>query len=742
MSKRKKLSKPYNARKITKLIITTIILAIYFISIGYSSQSASAKIENLMASVRPQAYVRITNVLLSNTTNGGLSNAEDYNLNNIYGTIDLPNPNSTVTYKIDVTVFLSSEMLIRSITGLNENLDYELSGYNIGEILCDNNNQCNFGATKEFYLTIKYKDNCYDSSRLTYPFQLNFLFESNSKIAKIENRYFDTLDAAIKAVPVDNDLHTIYLLNDTSEKLVIDEGKKILLNLQGNNISNSGNTNVFSNDGNLQIINGSITSDASTNGAINNNSKGTLILENMTVIMTGGRQALYNDKGTATIRGNSYLSSVSNVRGAVQNVSPGTLYIESGRIVSTAYHGVVNAGTLTIGISNDEVVNNTWPEIIGYKDGVNTSGSIYFYDGIIKGIDRSFSNTSKIVGKPTNYILHNGTESIDGTTYKTTNLGIPITITFNANGGTVSPSSMQFVAGDKALNMPTPIRSGHQFVGWYDPNEQLVDSNTILESSMTLTAHWQKNSYTAQIGETVYDTLQDAINSVPVNTPTEILLLSNTNESISVNVGKEITIDLGTATITNSGEAAVIDNHGTLEIKNGTITSNATKFAPIDNREGSLTINGTTITSTGGRQAVYVYTGTVEIKGDSYITSSASGTQSGSTMERGTIQCLANGELIIRGGTIIGTQQQAIANEGLLTIGTKDGNISTSHPIIRGATYGVKSSTNFNFYDGIIKGQTDAYSGTIGDIEASSVIATDTETISSQTYYTAYLSSE
>ena len=204
MQKKRKLSKPINTKNITKVVITTIILAIYFISIGYSSQSASAKIENLMASVRPQAYVRITNVLLSNTTNGGLSNAEDYNLNNIYGTIDLPNPDSTVTYKIDVTVFLSSEMIIKSITGLNENLEYELTDYTIGDILCNSNNQCNFGATKEFYLTIKYKDNCYDSSRITYPFQLDFLFDTNNKIAKIGNRYFDTLQDAINTIPQNN----------------------------------------------------------------------------------------------------------------------------------------------------------------------------------------------------------------------------------------------------------------------------------------------------------------------------------------------------------------------------------------------------------------------------------------------------------------------------------------------------------------------------------------------------------
>ena len=42
----------------------------------------------------------------------------------------------------------------------------------------------------------------------------------------------------------------------------------------------------------------------------------------------------------------------------------------------------------------------------------------------------------------------------------------PVTVTFNANGGTVEPAS-RTVAKDGTISLPTPTRSGFTFVGWY-----------------------------------------------------------------------------------------------------------------------------------------------------------------------------------------------------------------------------------------------------------------------------------
>ena len=742
--KKRKLSKHNKRKNITTSLITTIIIAIYFITIGYSSHSANAKIEDLMASVRPQAYVRITNVELSNTSNDGLSNAEDYNLSSIYGTVELPNQNSTVTYKVDVTVFLSSEMMIKSITGLSDNLEYELTDYTIGDILCDSNNQCNFGATKEFYITIKYKENGFDSSKTTYPYKLDFLFDSNNKIAKIGNRYFDTLQDAINTITTDNTETYVYLLNDTVENITTKEKQNIVLNLQGNTITNKANAAVIANYATLKILSGNIYTDAATNGAINNevknNNKGDITLDSVRVIVTGGRQALYNNKGIATIKGNSYLESASTQRAAVQNVSGGTMSIESGEIVSTGFHGVLNAGSLTIGI-NDGNVDVESPSIRGIKDGVNASSLFSYYDGVIKGKDNGISDETKIKNFETGYGLKRTTETISSVNYKVLTLAEAGKITFNPNGGIVSPTSKLIIKGEELGPLPTPTRSGYLFLGWFTDNGEQVNSNRIVDGDLTLIAHWEKNRDVARMNGTIYDTLQEAINATPNNTQTTIELLDNSSEKIIVNANKNIVLDLGTSVLSNSGDSRVIDNDGTLRIVNGTITSNSNQGA-INNNQGFLSVGNTQIIATGSRQAIYIYDGTVEITSGAYLTSKTNGVPTGGTMERGTVQCLADGELIITGGTIVGERQQAVSNEGTLTIGSKDGNPTTEQPVLIGAVYGIKSSTAFNFYNGIIKGQTDAYYGTIGDKEIGTRIATGTETIDSKIYKTAYLEFE
>ena len=85
-----------------------------------------------------------------------------------------------------------------------------------------------------------------------------------------------------------------------------------------------------------------------------------------------------------------------------------------------------------------------------------------------------------------------------------------------------------------------------------------------------------------------------------------------------------------------------------------------------------------------------------------------------------------------------------VSNKGILTLGEKqDGNISNTSPIVIGkANYGLKTSGTFNFYDGIIKGISDAISGSIADQEPNTQIINGTETIDGQTYKTVHLESQ
>ena len=75
-----------------------------------------------------------------------------------------------------------------------------------------------------------------------------------------------------------------------------------------------------------------------------------------------------------------------------------------------------------------------------------------------------------------------------------------ITINFNANGGTVSPSSRQYTYGQAYGSFPTATKPGYTFLGWYTDIDEgtEINTNSIMNysTSTTLYAHWQTNEYT------------------------------------------------------------------------------------------------------------------------------------------------------------------------------------------------------------------------------------------------------
>lgn len=73
-----------------------------------------------------------------------------------------------------------------------------------------------------------------------------------------------------------------------------------------------------------------------------------------------------------------------------------------------------------------------------------------------------------------------------------------VTITFDANGGTVSPSKKTIKKGESYGSLPTPVRNGYTFNGWFtekSDGEQETDSS-IVTNSHTLYAHWTAKKYT------------------------------------------------------------------------------------------------------------------------------------------------------------------------------------------------------------------------------------------------------
>jgi uncharacterized repeat protein (TIGR02543 family) len=73
------------------------------------------------------------------------------------------------------------------------------------------------------------------------------------------------------------------------------------------------------------------------------------------------------------------------------------------------------------------------------------------------------------------------------------------TVTFNANGGSVSQKSITVSDGAKVGALPAPKRTGYTFKGWYTAKSGgvKVSADTVAKSNATYYARWEAKSYKA-----------------------------------------------------------------------------------------------------------------------------------------------------------------------------------------------------------------------------------------------------
>ena len=566
-------------------------------------------------------------------------------------------------------------------------------------------------------------------------------------VALIGNTIYNSLQTAVDAVSTTSETPTtIILLKNISEYVEIESGQNIIFNFQNFILSNDGTKNILYNQGNITITNGTLRSNTSQ-GAINNYGK---------LVMTGGkiettnastRQAIYNAGGDVEISGTVYLSSMSNSRATLQNVrynnKEGTITIKSGTIISTNYSAIqLDAGSLIIGTDDSELSIDS-PHIKGFNNGIlSNTKEYYFYDGSIEG-KNSFSNQTKVKTND-NYSMETVQYTEGSVTYKKTYLTKKAVITLDPNEGTIDTPQILVKVGEMIGELPKPTRENYTFDGWYNEDEEEITELFIVEGDMILYAHWIRSEdyYVASIGEIQYHSIQAAINAVPANTETTIKLIRNTKEVVNIPSNKNIILDGQNYVLSNLNNSAIITNNGKLKIINGTIISTSINAAVINNL-GELSITGGRISATGLRQAIYNDGGQLEISGTAYLSST--------TSERATIQNRKNetsniaGTTLITGGTIVSTNFAAVFNdEGLLTIGIEDGNVDITTPILQGATNAVsinsEKTTEFNLYDGILKGIDDPISGTVNDKEDNYEFVTDiTVVIDNVQYNVTYL---
>ena len=157
----------FNKFKSSVIISYAILIFVILLSIGFSAFSNQLNVKDISASVRVNADIRITSANLSEAYSEAYSTSLNYNKANISGTAILPNEDSYIDYAIKITNLGKVEMGIKEITLSNDNLDYELVDYNLGDKLCileEETSKCTLGIEKQIIVRLKWKDGSYDSN--------------------------------------------------------------------------------------------------------------------------------------------------------------------------------------------------------------------------------------------------------------------------------------------------------------------------------------------------------------------------------------------------------------------------------------------------------------------------------------------------------------------------------------------------------------------------------------------------
>ena len=154
------------------------------------------------------------------------------------------------------------------------------------------------------------------------------------------------------------------------------------------------------------------------------------------------------------------------------------------------------------------------------------------------------------------------------------------TITFDATGGSVTPASAETDDNGKLGSLPTPIREGYTFDGWYtaETGGEKVTVSTVHTKNTTLYAHWTENggrgSFTNQVVNKKYLYTRDNADSID---------LSN---YLPENCG---TVNYGAPQV----EGALYTEDGAPAISNGTL-SYTVKKADASGATGTIQITVTT----------------------------------------------------------------------------------------------------------------------------------------------------
>ena len=170
------------------------------------------------------------------------------------------------------------------------------------------------------------------------------------------------------------------------------------------------------------------------------------------------------------------------------------------------------------------------------------------------------------------------------------------TVIFDANGGSVNPTSAVTVAGN-LTSLPTPTYDGSDFIGWYTQKDggEKVTTDTVFAMDSTIYAHCSNipvtslelNKGTLTLQEKDSDTL--TVTGKPADATNQDVTWESSNTSIATvsEDGTVTAISAGNATITaTAADGSGISASCTLTVTHG-------KMVQTPKKDATCTVDGT-----------------------------------------------------------------------------------------------------------------------------------------------------
>ena len=385
---------------------------------------------------------------------------------------------------------------------------------------------------------------------------------AETKVAKVGNDEYDTLQAAVNATTTENS--TVTLLKDVTEDITIPTGVTVMLDLSGKTLTNKAgkHTITVENGGKLNI------SDSVGTGVVDNTSHGKgAIVNSGEVTLNGGTFKRSAEKGTYSphVNGGNSWYTIANY---------GTMEINTGVTVENAggYSSMIRNG-------GDATANcNLTIRGGNFAGGINTVKNDSF--GVLTINGGNFSNTAQYV------IMNWNKAEITAGTFQTLDTASAVLFT-SAYGGDANTIGKLSISGGEfkhasdtqemivdhydESNSGTAAVTGGRFdadISKYIPSDYVQSANGTVEKL-------GESNAVAKVGDTYYKTLADAVTAADNATVT---LLKNVTANVTIPVSKTITLDLNGKTLSGGkdNDKAALLNNGTVTIKDSSATKTGT----------------------------------------------------------------------------------------------------------------------------------------------------------------------